>query len=49
MKIRISLSLSLGVIGALCTQGLRAQDSKITSNLGMGMTAPLNPTAFLVS
>src|SRR5438552_2849563 len=45
---RVTLSIAVTVIGVVCTQGLEAQDSKITTNLGVGMTVPLNPTAQIV-
>ena len=48
MRIRILLLASIGVIGPLYTQGLRAQDSKITTNAGMGLTVPLSSTGRLV-
>jgi hypothetical protein len=38
-------------MGALCARTLRAQDgewSKVNTNLGMGMTVPLNPVAQIV-
>ena len=46
MKIRIVLSII--ALGALCTPYLSAQDSKITTNLGMGLTVPVNPTGALI-
>jgi hypothetical protein len=50
--LRISLPVAIIVLAALCSQSLEAQDSekwtKLNTNLGMGMTVPLNPTARLV-
>ena len=43
-----ALSIAVTVIGIVCTQRLEAQDSKINTNLGVGMTVPLNPTAQIV-
>ena len=48
MRFRVTLSIAVTVIGIVCTQRLEAQDSKINTNLGMGMTVPLNPTAQIV-
>jgi hypothetical protein len=49
---RITLSLAIVFMGALCTPGLQAQESetgsKLNTNLGVGLTAPLNPTAPIV-
>src|SRR5260370_19493042 len=45
-------SLAIAFIAALCTQALQAQESetgsKLNTNLGVGLTAPLNPTAPIV-
>jgi hypothetical protein len=48
VEFRVNLPIALAFVGALCTQPLRAQDSKINTNLGMGMTVPLNPIGQLV-
>ena len=42
---KMSAILLIAAVGAL---EMRAQDSKINSNLGMGVSTPLNPTAPLV-
>jgi hypothetical protein len=48
----LTLSISVILISGTCTQALRAQSdneySKLNTNLGMGMTVPLNPVAQLV-
>jgi hypothetical protein len=50
--LRVSLPFAITIMAALCTRVLEAQDSetwsKLNTNLGMGMTVPLNPTAGLV-
>ena len=50
--LRVSLPIAITVMAALCGQSLEAQDSerwtKLNTNLGMGMTVPLNPTAALI-
>ena len=43
MPLRTALIVFL--IAAACAPGVHAQDSKINSNLGMGVSTPLNPTA----
>lgn len=52
MGFRITLSLAIAFMGALCTRGLQAQESetgsKLNTNLGMGLNVPLNPTAQIV-
>src|SRR5262249_47794322 len=40
--------LSIAVFGAMCRSGVRAQESKITTNLGGGVSTPLNPTAKVI-
>ena len=45
---RVTLSIAVTVIGVVCTQRLEAQESKITTNLGVGMNVPLNPTAQVI-
>src|SRR5262245_12996850 len=40
--------LSIAVLGLIGATGLRAQDSRINTNLGAGVSVPLNPTAALV-
>ena len=50
--LRISLPIAITVMAALCVQSLEAQDgekwTKLNTNLGVGMTVPLNPTAALI-
>ena len=52
MGARITLSLTIAFMGALCTQTLQAQESetgsKLNTNLCMGLNVPLNPTAQIV-
>jgi hypothetical protein len=48
VEFRVTRSILIAFIAAVCTQTLRAQDSKINTNLGIGMTVPLNPTAQIV-
>jgi Outer membrane protein beta-barrel domain len=48
VKLRVNLPVSIAFMGVLCAHALQAQDSKINTNLGMGMTVPLNPTAQIV-
>ncbi len=52
MGFRITLPLAVAFAGALCAQILQAQESetgsKLNTNLGMGLTVPLNPTAQIV-
>jgi len=40
--------MSIVLVAALYVPGLGAQDSKLNTNLGMGVSVPLNPTARLV-
>jgi hypothetical protein len=46
--IRTAIVVSVAVISVLCTHKLHAQDSKITTNLGMGVSVQLNQTANVV-
>ena len=48
MGFRVTLSVAVIFVSVVCTQRLDAQESKITTNLGVGMTVPLNPTAQIV-
>ena len=41
-------ALSIAIFGLIAAAGLRGQDSKINTNLGAGVTAPLNPLGSLV-
>lgn len=43
VRIVLSIAVSCAVIGVLASSGARAQDSKINTNLGAGVTVPLNP------
>jgi len=49
---RITLSIFVALMGAVYTQTLRAQGEyespKLNTNLGVGLTVPLNPTAQLI-
>ena len=50
MGLKVILSVPALILGALCTQALYAQEeySKVNTNLGIGMTVPLNPTAQII-
>ena len=46
---RLTAALTISLLAAVCASSVRAQpDSKITTNLGMGFTVPLNPTGQLI-
>jgi hypothetical protein len=47
MRIGSHLAMSVVVMSAFCAHILQGQDSKITTNLGMGMTVPVGSTANL--
>ena len=40
--------LLIAVFATIGSRGLRAQDSRVNTNLGMGVSVPLNPTAQLI-
>jgi hypothetical protein len=46
--VSIRTALIVSMLAAAGANGMRAQDSKINSNLGMGVSVPLNPTASFV-
>jgi hypothetical protein len=51
VEFRVNLPIAIAFMGALSTQTLHSQEhdfSKVNTNLGMGMTVPLNPTAQIV-
>ena len=48
MGFRVTLSIAVTVISVVCTRGLEAQESRLNTNLGVGMNVPLNPTAQVI-